>query len=167
MEDQNNAQNLYKCAQIAYETLRVYSPFMFAAANGSWSLALHEMEKWFLDYAKTVIAGDIPETPSLERLWTDPKVTILIVGAIRGMAAALGMQVTYPAVPAHKEMPAFPKRTIDWSTKDSYFSESSTPSFEEAWAKKETEGYQYGRDALEQVRFGWDLHVACVKGERK
>lgn len=29
--------------------------------------------------------------------------------------------------------------------------------FEEAWAAKEREGYQYGEDALEQVRFGWEL----------
>lgn len=30
-------------------------------------------------------------------------------------------------------------------------------SFEEVWAEKEAEGYQYGHDALEQVRFGWEL----------
>ncbi len=30
-------------------------------------------------------------------------------------------------------------------------------SFEEAWKSKEAEGYQYGEDALEQVRFGWEL----------
>ena len=30
-------------------------------------------------------------------------------------------------------------------------------SFEEAWAEMEARGYQYGEDALEQVRFGWDL----------
>lgn len=29
--------------------------------------------------------------------------------------------------------------------------------FKEAWAKKKSEGYQYGPDALEQVRFGWEL----------
>jgi hypothetical protein len=29
--------------------------------------------------------------------------------------------------------------------------------FEEAWAEKEAEGYQYGEEALEQVRFGWDI----------
>lgn len=29
--------------------------------------------------------------------------------------------------------------------------------FEEIWAQKEKEGYQYGREALEQVRFGWEL----------
>lgn len=29
--------------------------------------------------------------------------------------------------------------------------------FEEMWAKKEAEGFQYGHDALEQVRFGWEL----------
>ncbi len=31
------------------------------------------------------------------------------------------------------------------------------PSFTEAWKKKEDEGYQYGREALEGVRFGWML----------
>jgi regulator of replication initiation timing len=29
--------------------------------------------------------------------------------------------------------------------------------FEQAWAEKEREGYQYGSDALEHVRFGWEL----------
>ena len=33
----------------------------------------------------------------------------------------------------------------------------ATATFEEAWAAKEAEGYQYGPDALEGVRFGWDL----------
>jgi len=33
--------------------------------------------------------------------------------------------------------------------------------FEEAWAKKEAEGYQYGADALEQVRFGWELRESA------
>ncbi len=29
--------------------------------------------------------------------------------------------------------------------------------FDEVWAEKEREGYRYGDDALEQVRFGWEL----------
>ncbi len=29
--------------------------------------------------------------------------------------------------------------------------------FEEAWAEKEKEGFRYGEDALEQVRFGWEI----------
>jgi uncharacterized membrane protein YjgN (DUF898 family) len=29
--------------------------------------------------------------------------------------------------------------------------------FEEAWARMERKGYRYGKDALEQVRFGWRL----------
>jgi hypothetical protein len=39
--------------------------------------------------------------------------------------------------------------------------------FEEAWAEKEKEGYQYGRDALEQVRFGWEIREQCEKPGRK
>lgn len=31
------------------------------------------------------------------------------------------------------------------------------PSFEEAWAEKEKAGYKYGPDALEQVKFGWEI----------
>jgi hypothetical protein len=31
------------------------------------------------------------------------------------------------------------------------------PTFEQVWAAKEREGYQYGEDALEQVRFGFEL----------
>lgn len=30
-------------------------------------------------------------------------------------------------------------------------------SFEAAWAQMEAKGYKYGRDALEQVRLGWEL----------
>jgi hypothetical protein len=45
------------------------------------------------------------------------------------------------------------------------FLESSMPTFEEVWAKKEAEGYQYGHDALEGVRFGWNLYAACMRGE--
>jgi hypothetical protein len=32
--------------------------------------------------------------------------------------------------------------------------------FEQAWAEKERAGYQYGEDALEQVRMGWDMAQA-------
>lgn len=32
--------------------------------------------------------------------------------------------------------------------------------FEEVWAQKEAEGYQYGHDALEQVHFGFELGLA-------
>ena len=39
----------------------------------------------------------------------------LFVGTVRSVAAALQMTVTYPASPASGDMPAFPKRTIDWS----------------------------------------------------
>lgn len=35
-----------------------------------------------------------------------------------------------------------------------------TVTFEQAWAKKAAEGYQYGHDALEQVRFGWEICMA-------
>lgn len=35
-------------------------------------------------------------------------------------------------------------------------------SFEQAWAQKEAEGYQYGHDALENVRFGWEIAVAAL-----
>lgn len=31
------------------------------------------------------------------------------------------------------------------------------PTFEQVWSRKEAEGYQYGEDALEQVRFGFEL----------
>jgi dCMP deaminase len=39
--------------------------------------------------------------------------------------------------------------------------------FEEAWAEKERAGYQYGSDALDLVRFGWQLHDADkIQGDR-
>ena len=38
--------------------------------------------------------------------------------------------------------------------------EKAPRTFEQAWAEKEAEGYQYGEDALEQVKFGWELAMA-------
>lgn len=43
--------------------------------------------------------------------------------------------------------------------------EKRVPSFKEAWEKKKIEGYQYGADALEQVRMGWDMRAAYEKGK--
>ena len=41
------------------------------------------------------------------------------------------------------------------------------PTFEQVWAQKEREGYSYGEDALEQVRFGWELaQKAGVRAEQ-
>jgi len=34
--------------------------------------------------------------------------------------------------------------------------------FEEAWSKMEAKGYKYGRDALEQVRLGWDMRTRSM-----
>lgn len=39
--------------------------------------------------------------------------------------------------------------------------------FAQVWAEKEAEGYQYGEDALEQVRFGWDIAASHVEEQRK
>jgi hypothetical protein len=41
--------------------------------------------------------------------------------------------------------------------------ELARPTFEEVWAEKERQGYQYGHDALEQVRFGWELCMAEIE----
>lgn len=39
--------------------------------------------------------------------------------------------------------------------------------FEQDWAIMQAQGYQYGEDALEQVRFGWELrHDAISLNER-
>ncbi len=40
-------------------------------------------------------------------------------------------------------------------------------SFDQAWKEKEKEGYQYGRDALEQVRFGWEIKEEAIKSTLK
>jgi hypothetical protein len=40
----------------------------------------------------------------------------------------------------------------------------SVPTFDEVWAQKKREGYSYGSDALEQVRFGWRLAMAALGG---
>lgn len=39
--------------------------------------------------------------------------------------------------------------------------------FEEAWAKMEAKGYRYGQDAIEQVRFGWELRDVEVDALRE
>lgn len=36
------------------------------------------------------------------------------------------------------------------------------PTFEEAWARKEAQGYLYGRDALEQIKLGWRMAVEAL-----
>lgn len=38
----------------------------------------------------------------------------------------------------------------------------SAGSFEEVWVEMERKGYQYGRDALEQVRLGWEMAKAQI-----
>lgn len=38
--------------------------------------------------------------------------------------------------------------------------QSVLPPFKTAWARKRSEGYQYGGDALENVRFGYEIAVA-------
>lgn len=40
----------------------------------------------------------------------------------------------------------------------------SVPTFDEVWAQKKREGYSYGEDALEQVRFGWRLAMIAFGG---
>lgn len=37
------------------------------------------------------------------------------------------------------------------------------PPFEDEWAKKEAEGYIYGRDALENVAFGYEIARAAIE----
>ena len=39
--------------------------------------------------------------------------------------------------------------------------------FEDAWAKKEAEGYRYGRDALENVRFGYEMAQTEMTVDRR
>lgn len=36
--------------------------------------------------------------------------------------------------------------------------------FKEVWAEKQAEGYQYGEDALEHVRLGWELAQNALRG---
>lgn len=39
--------------------------------------------------------------------------------------------------------------------------------FEEIWAVMKSKGYQYGSDALEQVKFGWELGLEALKEARQ
>lgn len=39
--------------------------------------------------------------------------------------------------------------------------------FENAWHEKMKEGYLYGEDALEQVRFGWEIAVEMLKKSKE
>jgi hypothetical protein len=49
------------------------------------------------------------------------------------------------------------KNPIHPGTPEEFNEQVSRPTFEDVWALKEAEGYQYGEDALEQVKFGWQL----------
>lgn len=40
-------------------------------------------------------------------------------------------------------------------------------SFDSAWAEKEAQGFIYGHDALEQVRFGWEIRGSVVSAKDK
>lgn len=40
------------------------------------------------------------------------------------------------------------------------------PTFDEVWGKKEAEGYQYGHDALTQVKFGYRLACEALQASR-
>jgi hypothetical protein len=55
-----------------------------------------------------------------------------------------------------RERAALPSGLVEqirpWTT-----SSPAPQTFEQAWALKEAEGYQYGEDALEQVRMGWEM----------
>lgn len=42
---------------------------------------------------------------------------------------------------------------------------SKVPTFAEAWSVKVAEGYQYGSDAIQGVRFGWDLRSSYAEGK--
>ena len=42
----------------------------------------------------------------------------------------------------------------------------AAPSFEVAWARKEREGYQYGEDALQGVRLGWEMRESYIDPKR-
>lgn len=44
--------------------------------------------------------------------------------------------------------------------------EARSMTFAQAWAKMRAKGYQYGEDALEQVRMGWDLAQDALDSER-
>jgi hypothetical protein len=46
---------------------------------------------------------------------------------------------------------------IDALTAAGAFTAEPALTFEQAWAEKERKGYQYGEDALEHVRMGWDM----------
>jgi len=39
--------------------------------------------------------------------------------------------------------------------------------FEKTWAGKVAEGYQYGAEALEQVRFGWEICLEATDDEER
>lgn len=44
---------------------------------------------------------------------------------------------------------------------------ASMCSFQQVWDQKVREGYQYGPDALEQVKFGWDLAMQQIEKLQK
>lgn len=96
------------CARCGYETVRIY----VEALGGiwpQWERTSLESRMGLEELATEILRGELPI------VYEEHQRQILFMGSVRCMAAALGMAITYPAVPARNGMPAFPKRTIDWS----------------------------------------------------
>lgn len=109
-EDKINA-----CARAAYDTILTYEIVTDTAPGANedvnWK-ELSELRKGNIRKAVTyTLAGNynMMAYPDRERC-------VLFLNAVRTMAAALGMKVTYPAAEAIGNLPAYPERTIDWST---------------------------------------------------
>jgi hypothetical protein len=60
-------------------------------------------------------------------------------------------------------IPAPNKITIDVFASPVTELSVATATFQEAWATMEAKGYQYGEDALESVRVGWELGTLQLK----
>jgi hypothetical protein len=63
-----------------------------------------------------------------------------------GDNVSVGRSVYACALPEEHDGPCDPRPRV-----------SGTKTFQQAWSDMEAKGYRYGEDALEQVRFGWNL----------
>jgi hypothetical protein len=101
-----NDDKITACAEAAHEVSRVYNsvrPSGRACDERWWADQTSETRESYKRDVVAILGGD--DLSGSTNLPPDAK---LFVSTVRGMAAALGMKVTYPAVDD------FPRRTIDW-----------------------------------------------------
>lgn len=105
----NDDQKIEACAQAAHEANRAYCIAMGDTSQVAWKDEHDYLNQITIEKVRSILNGELYATLG------DFQKDMLFFGVVRCVAAALQMSVTYPAIEAHGDKPALPKRTIDWS----------------------------------------------------